>query len=290
TVVAFRKTQGNIHCIQAKLNFYNTKQNVLTRLFTAEYSLWFDLILPGLQSIKAPIPLGGTSNHFLTSELKKIGGWDSFNVTEDADLGMRLIKNGLTTAIINSYTLEEANSSVRNWLYQRSRWIKGYIQTYFVHMRDPQNFNRSKSDIFIFQLVIGGKVLSTLINPLMWILTISYFVFRMQIGNLVDSFFIPPIFYMAVISLFFGNFLYTYYYMVSAVKRNQWNIVYYALLTPAYWLLISAAAFYGIYELLYKPHFWHKTKHGLHLQKIPGKQVHISPQISISPAPSISFN
>src|SRR5581483_11735953 len=108
-IVAFAKSAKNVICIQAKLNFYNPHQNILTRVFTAEYSLWFDLVLTGLQSIEAPIPLGGTSNHFKTQILKKIKGWDAFNVTEDCDLGLRLFKNGFSTAIMDSTTLEEAN-------------------------------------------------------------------------------------------------------------------------------------------------------------------------------------
>jgi cellulose synthase/poly-beta-1,6-N-acetylglucosamine synthase-like glycosyltransferase len=166
-VIAFRKASPQTICIQAKLNFYNVKQNLLTRLFTAEYSLWFDLVLPGLQSLNAPIPLGGTSNHFKTEVLREVSGWDAFNVTEDCDLGIRLAKRGYRTAIVESTTYEEANSDTINWYNQRSRWIKGYIQSYMVHMRDPLEFIRKGSvkDFFIFQFVVGGKILSIFINP-----------------------------------------------------------------------------------------------------------------------------
>src|SRR5258708_2067151 len=108
-IIAFRKSDKYTVCIQAKLNFYNPHQNILTRAFTAEYSLWFDLVLTGLQSINAPIPLGGTSNHFKAEKLRELNGWDAFNVTEDCDLGMRLVKNGYKTAIVDSTTYEEAN-------------------------------------------------------------------------------------------------------------------------------------------------------------------------------------
>src|SRR5258706_1512248 len=134
-VVAFNKAKKDVICIQAKLGFYNSNQNILTKLFTIEYCLWFDLVLTGLQSIHAPIALGGTSNHFRRKDIIMLKKWDPFNVTEDADLGMRIVKNGFSTAIINSYTMEEANSQLINWFRQRSRWIKGYLQTYFVHMR-----------------------------------------------------------------------------------------------------------------------------------------------------------
>ena len=153
--LAFQKLPGEVACLQSKLNYYNPNQNFLTRLFTAEYSLWFDIILPGLQSISTIIPLGGTSNHFKTNLLTKLNGWDPFNVTEDCDLGVRLFKKGYKTAIIDSTTYEEANSKVKGWIRQRSRWIKGYIQTYLVHTRDPIGFIRNHGiHALIFHLII----------------------------------------------------------------------------------------------------------------------------------------
>lgn len=268
-ILAFQKSPNNIICIQAKLNFYNPHQNILTRVFTAEYSLWFDLVLPGLQSISAPIPLGGTSNHFRTKDLLKLKGWDSFNVTEDCDLGMRLAKHEYRTAIINSMTFEEANSNLLNWFGQRTRWIKGYIQTYLVHMRNPRKFmkNLNESHLITFQLIVGGKVLSMLINPFMWAVTISYFVFRAASGPTIESFYPAGVLYMGVFCLIFGNFLYLYYYMIGCAKREHYDIIKYVFLVPFYWLAMSLAAYRAIFMIIKDPHYWGKTKHGLHLQK-----------------------
>jgi cellulose synthase/poly-beta-1,6-N-acetylglucosamine synthase-like glycosyltransferase len=269
--LAFRQSANNVVCIQSKLNFYNPTQNLLTRAFTAEYSLWFDLMLTGMQQINAPIPLGGTSNHFKTSVLRKLGGWDAFNVTEDADLGMRLVKSGFKTRILDSITLEEANSNLKNWFWQRSRWIKGYIQTYLVHTRDLKAFrseNKLNLNAVMFQLIIGGKVLSMLINPIMWLLTITYFVFRPIVGPTIESLFPMPVLYIGVVSLIFGNFLYMYYYMVGCARRQHYGLIKYALLIPFYWLAMSAAAYYALIEFIYKPHHWRKTKHGLHLELV----------------------
>ncbi len=268
-IVALNKSDSKVRCIQAKLNFYNPHQNILTRVFTAEYSLWFDLVLTGLQSVKAPIPLGGTSNHFRKKDLIELKGWDSFNVTEDCDLGMRIAKAGYRTAIINSTTMEEANSSPVNWFWQRTRWIKGYIQTYFVHMRNPHHFIKHWNDphVVTFQLVVGGKIASMLINPIMWILTICYFAFRAQIGTQIEAFFPTPILYMGVFSLIFGNFLYLYYYMIGCAKREQYSLIKYVFLVPIYWLAMSVAAYTAWYKLVRDPHYWSKTKHGLHLEK-----------------------
>ncbi len=269
-ILAFAKTNNDTVCVQAKLNFYNPRQNMLTRLFTAEYALWFDLILTGLQSISAPIPLGGTSNHFRTVYLRRLLGWDAYNVTEDCDLGIRIAERGYRTAIFDSVTLEEANSRVLNWFHQRTRWIKGYLQTYFVHMRHPGQYwqNGQKYNFAVFQLVVGGKTFTTLVNSFMWIVTIAYFLFRPQAGHLIESFFPGPIFYLAIFSLLAGNFIYIYAYMIGSLRREQYDLVKYAFLVPFYWAGMSLASWVALYEILIQPHYWAKTIHGFHLQKV----------------------
>jgi len=269
-VIAFDRTGKDVFCLQAKLNFYNSHQNLLTRLFTAEYSLWFDLILTGLYSIDAPIPLGGTSNFFRTKDILKVEGWDAFNVCEDCDLGLRLYKRGHKTALFNSTTFEEANSNLNSWIKQRSHWIKGYIQGFFVHIRSPKGFMRSirKPHFFTFLLVVGGKTLSVFINPFLWIITISYFLFRPFIGHLIESFYPAPIFYLGLFTLMIGNLIYLYNYMLGAAHRGQWNLVKLGYIVPFYWLLMSFAAWKALYQLLVKPYYWEKTTHGLHLKQI----------------------
>lgn len=281
--LGFKSLPGNIRCLQAKLNYYNPHQNFLTRMFTAEYSLWFDLTLTGLQSLNSAIPLGGTSNHFRTRDLRKLQGWDPFNVTEDADLGVRLFKKGYKTAIIDSTTLEEANSVASNWLRQRSRWIKGYMQTYLVHMRDFRGFVRENGfrHAFIFQLTIGGKLLFLLINPLLWIVTFFYFAFHNYTGLIIELVYYPPMSYFAVFSLVFGNFLFLFYYMIACAKRNQWSLIKYVYLIPLYWAMMSYAALIALYQLFFKPHYWEKTIHGLYL-KDTGRAIQqkVAPQVS----------
>ncbi len=136
-VVAFGRGGERMICVQAALNYWNVYENFLTRMFTAEYSFWFDYMLPGFDALQLPIPLGGTSNHFRTEGLRLLGGWDPFNVTEDADLGIRASALGYSVGVINSTTYEEANRKLGNWIRQRSRWVKGYMQTSLVHARSP---------------------------------------------------------------------------------------------------------------------------------------------------------
>ncbi len=266
--LGFEKADPKVICLQAKLNYYNPHQNLLTRFFTAEYSLWFDVTLTGLQSINTSIPLGGTSNHFKTKSLLDVQGWDPFNVTEDADLGTRLFKKGFRTAIIDSTTLEEANSKIKNWIRQRSRWIKGYMQTYLVHIREASNHGRKQGvHSLIFQLIIGGKIAFIFINPFLWLATFSYFALYAYVGAAIESLYPILVFYMALTSLVFGNFLFLYYYMIGVAKKGQWSLMKYVLFIPFYWLMISIAAVVALYQLFLKPYHWEKTVHGFHLEK-----------------------
>lgn len=266
--LGFKNTGEKIVCLQAKLNYFNPHQNLLTRFFTAEYSLWFDVMLPGLQSINTVIPLGGTSNHFRTETLKELKGWDPFNVTEDCDLGVRIFKRGWSTAIIDSVTLEEANSDWGNWVRQRSRWLKGYMQTYLVHMRNPISFIRNNGwHAFVFQLIVGARISFMLINPFLWLTTISYFALFAYVGPAIEQIFPSVIFYIAVFSLLVGNFSYIYNYMIGAMRREHYPLVKYVYLIPLYWLVASYAAAIAAYQLIVKPHYWEKTIHGLHISK-----------------------
>jgi glycosyltransferase XagB len=266
-VAAFRKTGPRVTCIQAKLNYFNQEQNLLTRWFSTEYAMWFELILPGLDAQNVPIPLGGTSNHFLRDRLVSLGAWDPYNVTEDADLGIRLHKAGYQTAIIDSTTLEEANSELNNWIRQRSRWIKGYIQTWLVHMRHPVRlFRQMGPGSFIsFQLLVGGSFIF-LLNPIFWLLTTVFFFTH---AGLIQQVFPSFVFYAAAFQLFIGNFAFMYLNMAGAVERGYFSLAKYALFSPLYWGLMSIAAWKGFIQLFTRPFYWEKTEHGLDVAAPP---------------------
>ncbi|MBI4213343.1 MAG: glycosyltransferase [Chloroflexi bacterium] len=250
-------------CVQSKLNYYNRNQNLLTRWFTAEYSVWFDLLLPGLDATNAPIPLGGTSNHFRTDQLREIGGWDPYNVTEDADLGLRLFVRGWRTAVIDSTTYEEANSALFNWIRQRSRWVKGYIQTWLVRMRHPVALFRMLGPygFFSFQMVVLGTFGSFLVNPFFWMLTLLWFLTR---WGLIEQLFPGVVFLIGAVGLYVGNFAFTYLNVAGCLRRQYYELVKYALLSPVYWALMSIAAWKGFLQLFYRPFYWEKTQHGLY--------------------------
>ena len=266
-VLTFAHHGPDLACVQAKLNFYNPEQNVLTRWFTAEYSSWFDLMLPALQQGQLPLPLGGTSNHFRTEILRAMGAWDAFNVTEDCDLGLRLTRYQLRTVVLDSTTYEEANPRLKNWLRQRSRWIKGYMQSYLIHMRRPWRYlHQGRLREFLWlQILLGGKTAVLFINPLVWLLTLLYILDHSVVGSFYRILFPAPIYYMGILCLVFGNFFYVYTYLIGCLKRQQYHLVKWALLVPFYWALMSIAAFIALYQLITRPHFWEKTDHGFHL-------------------------
>ncbi len=267
-ILTFANYGPRLACVQAKLNFYNPQQNLLTRFFTLEYSLWFDLILPGLQRVGFSLPLGGTSNHFQTKTLRALGAWDAYNVTEDCDLGLRLSRYQFKTAVLDSTTYEEANSQGKNWIRQRSRWIKGYMQTYLIYMRHPLRYLRADRfrEFLSLQLIVGGKTLTLFINPLMWILLAMYILLRPSVQGVYNALFPPVALYIGIFCLVFGNFFHIYMYLLGGLKRKEYALVKWALLIPLYWVLLSTAALMAFYELLLKPHYWQKTQHGLHLK------------------------
>ncbi len=248
-------------CVQCKLNYFNSHQNLLTAWFTTEYSMWFDLVLPGLDATDAPIPLGGTSNHFVTRTLLDLGAWDPHNVAEDADLGIRLARRGLRTAVVDSTTYEEATSDVHNWVRQRSRWVKGYIQSWLVHMRHPVQLWRELGPrrFLSFQLTVGGTFMTFLLNPVFWLLTTLW---TFTEAGVIRDVFPGYLFYAAGAGLFAGNFLFTYLNAAGAAHRGDHHLVKYALLSPVYWGLMSLAAWKGALQLITKPHYWEKTIHG----------------------------
>lgn len=258
----FKRGGQNLVCVQARLNYYNRNQNILTRWFTSEYSNWFDLILPGLDRMGLPIPLGGTSNHFVTEKLRELGGWDPFNVTEDADLGIRMYKHRCQTAVVDSTTFEEANSKLWNWIRQRTRWIKGYLQTFLVDLRHPFRLMRELGfkGLLGFFLTIGGTPFLFLINPFFWALTsISFLMNQKFLGD----YFPPVIFLISSFNLLVGNFVFVYLNVISSFRRGYYELGRYALLSPIYWVLMSVAAWRALWQLFVNPFYWEKTTHGL---------------------------
>ena len=251
----FENSGDNVICVQAKLNFYNSYSSFLSKLFSIEYSIWFKFLLPGLDSSTMPVPLGGNSNHFRASSIRKIGLWDAYNVTEDADLGVRIFIYGYQTRVIDSYTMEEAPTDIKNWLHQRARWIKGFMQTFLVYFGQTSEMKSgvSPSGKIGIYLFLGFATYSFFIMP--W-----HFVamcFNLTRGN----------YFLAELS---GYITMLYMYFTASViiisdtnyfkkaKLLDWIAL---LIWPFYFILHIVASYKALWELLVKTFSWNKTIH-----------------------------
>ena len=253
-------------CMQARLAFYNAAENWLTRQFALEFTQWFALLLPGLARLGLPIPLGGTSNHFRREVLEAAHGWDAFNVTEDADIGIRLARAGGRVRTIASTTLEEANCELANWLHQRSRWLKGYLQTWLVHMRAPSRLARELGvfGFWSFQLLIGGAVLSALLHLAFW----AVLIVQIAEMGLAGVSWTGMLLTWTLTVLILGNGLAIACGMVAALHpqlkgQGRLELLLSALSMPLYWFLISFAAIKALISFASRPFYWAKTRHGL---------------------------
>ena len=260
-VSRFATSDPDVVCLQARLNYFNTDENLLTRSFTLEYSFWFDAMLPGLDAAGLPIPLGGTSNHFSIAALRYLRGWDPHNVTEDADLGLRAASHGLRIGITESTTWEEACSQWRPWIRQRTRWIKGYMVTALVHSRRPRHFWResgARGTIGLVGLVMGTPAMF-LAAPILWALWLVSF-----LGGSMSFLAMPQWAKDAALAnLVLGNVSMILLCAIAAIRRKDYALVPFALLNPAYWMLHSIAAWRALYQLVRAPGHWEKTPHGL---------------------------
>jgi glycosyltransferase XagB len=261
-VVAFRRLPRHVVCLQARLEYRNPDTNMLTRFFAAEYGTFFDMLLPSLARRGLPVPLGGTSNHFRVTALRSLGGWDPYNVTEDLDLGMWIARRRWRVEVLDSITWEEANSQVGNWVRQRSRWLKGHMQTYLVHMRSPLRLWRElgPANFVAFQLLVGATPLTALVNPALWALTVAY---GLTGSALIQQLFPAPVFYAGITSMVLGNFVFAYYLVAGCLLLGNHRNAKWMLAAPLYWLLMSVAAWKAAFQVVLRPHYWEKTRHGL---------------------------
>jgi cellulose synthase/poly-beta-1,6-N-acetylglucosamine synthase-like glycosyltransferase len=249
---AFRDGGERLACVQAPLSIDNTADSWLARLFTAEYAGHFDVFLPGLSALRLPLPLGGSSNHFRTASLRALAAWDPYNVTEDADLGMRLARFGYCAGTIGATTYEEAPTRLGPWLRQRTRWFKGWMQTWLVHMRAPAKLWRDlgPAGFFGFQLIVGGSAFFALVHPLF-------------LAALIDDAFggtLTRLYFATAVAGYLASAVLGF---IGLKRRGLTRIVWVLLLTPLHWLLLSIAAWRALYQLIFAPYAWEKTQHGL---------------------------
>lgn len=259
---AFAQSPKHMACFQCRLGFYNTGQNWLTRQFAIEYAALFEVILPALDRLDQPLMLGGTSNHFRMSALVHAGGWDAFNVTEDADLGIRFARLGYKCGWLDSLTLEEAAATPRIWFAQRQRWLQGWIQTYAVHMNSPLNLLRQLglAGFLTFQAIVGGIVLSALSYPLFLV----YFTWSAASGTL----FLPQgyaafdwLLVFNAVNLLFGFGVAFQIAILGLYRTGKAQLLWQLPLLLVYWLGVSLASYFAVWRFFRRPYEWKKTTH-----------------------------
>lgn len=248
-ITAFRTGPANLAVVQAPLQVHNGGDSWIARLRALEYAIHFRVWLPLLARLRLPIPLGGTSNYFRHNMLQQVGGWDASNVTEGADIGMRLARFGFGAGMISPATLEEAPTSWRQWKNQRTRWIKGHMQTWLVLNRHPL---RAIQDMGIVQymsthVTLDGGILAALLHG--------------------------PLYIWIAASLIAGNieawhcimFAHGYISAVAAAVASGSKHASPAMIAtmPFYWPLQSWATIAALFEMHFKPYFWSKTQHGV---------------------------
>jgi cellulose synthase/poly-beta-1,6-N-acetylglucosamine synthase-like glycosyltransferase len=249
-VAAFRSGGSRLAVVQAPLLIHNGREGWLARQFQIEYAIHFCVWLPFLARFGLPLMLGGTSNYFRRSHLEAAGGWDAWNVTEDADLGLRLARFGDRAAMISAPTWEEAPARFRDWLAQRTRWMKGHLQTWLVVMRNPAKSAAGMGWVRLLsvQLSLGGSLLAAMMHlPLIIWMTLGL------ATNLVSL----EGWHAVMFGVGYGGVV-----AAALAAKTRPLPVHALILLPFYWPLLSVAMLCALYEMKTRPHFWAKTPHG----------------------------
>jgi glycosyltransferase XagB len=261
SAAVFAQSNPRLACLQAMLVPANERKSWLVRQFEIEYATLFGKIMPALAGLNLPMALGGTSNHFRADVLRRIGGWDSFNVTEDADIGLRLAREGWSTGMIASHTDEEACRDYAAWRRQRARWLKGFLQTWLVHMRTPARTVRDLgwAGLWILTASTIGVFVSALLHPALILMTALDLVLSPPAQGIVETA-LHSLYFAVLVSGYGVSIVLSALAMRKRALRFRWLTL---MSTPVYWLLMCPAASQALWEFITNPHGWNKTEHGL---------------------------
>jgi cellulose synthase/poly-beta-1,6-N-acetylglucosamine synthase-like glycosyltransferase len=257
---SFAAAPPDLACLQGRLDYYNAERNWLARCFAIEYATWFRLVLPGLVRLSLVPPLGGTTLFFRRAAIEALEGWDAHNVTEDADLGIRLARRGLRTEMLDSTTGEEAAADVRTWVRQRSRWTKGYVLTWIVHGRRPRRLMRELgfARAMGVHLLFGGAVLNAALMPALW----STVVIPFGVAHPVLAW-LPTGGAWVLGGLFVAAMLLNMALTASALgSERHRGLRRWVPSMELYYPLATLALAKALVELLLRPFYWDKTAHG----------------------------
>ncbi|MGV6848377.1 MAG: glycosyltransferase family 2 protein [Marinibacterium sp.] len=257
----FARAPANVACLQGVLDFYNPRSNWLARCFTIEYASWFRVVLPGIARLGLVVPLGGTTMFVRRSALERVGAWDAHNVTEDADLGVRLARFGLVTDLIPTVTGEEANCRLWPWIKQRSRWLKGFMVTYLVHMRHPGRLLRDLglARFLGVQAFFLGTVSQFLLAPVLWSFWLILFGLPHPVETALPAGWAPGL----VAVLLASGAINLAAGMIAVAGRDHRHLLAFVPTMVFYFPIGAIAAYKALWELATNPYFWDKTQHGV---------------------------
>ncbi len=260
-VSRFHNAPDNVACLQGILDYYNSRANWLSRCFTIEYASWWRVLLPGVARLGLVIPLGGTTLFFRRSVLEDLAGWDAHNVTEDADLGVRLARRGFVTELLPTVTYEEANCRLWPWVRQRSRWLKGFLITWCVHMRHPLQLLADLGWMrFIgLQTMLLATVSQFLLAPLLW----SFWIAVAGFAHPVETTLGPVALWSMVVVFILSSTLNLGLSLLATSGKEHRHLMWWVFTTPFYFPLGALAAIKGLHEFVVSPFFWDKTEHGV---------------------------
>lgn len=253
--LAFAAAPADLACLQAplRIRILGRTSTWLERQFRLEYAALFDVLLPALTKLGLPIPLGGTSNHFRVDILRQVGGWDPWNVTEDADLGLRLCRFGYRIGMLSRPTRESPPRDLKAWIPQRTRWLKGFMQTIAVHLRDP--WSLGWRGLLAMHLTLGAAVASAALQgPVL-----AGVIAGLLIYGFNASF---PAVSASGLVLFLAGWAVAMAALAIGANRARADTRVTDILTaPVYWSLASIAQVHAVWRLIRKPHHWDKTPH-----------------------------
>ena len=259
-VMRFAQAPKEVACLQGMLDYYNPRMNWIARCFTIEYASWWRVVMPGMARLGLVLPLGGTTLFFKRDVLEKLGAWDAYNVTEDADLGVRLARHGYRTELLETVTYEEANCRPWRWVRQRSRWLKGFLITYLVHMRQPRKLVRELGwgRVLGLQIIFLATFTQFAAAPWLWSIWLVSFGLSHPLSVTLGSGFLVGL------SVFFiaCELLHLVIHLRAVWAPERRHLLLWTLTMPIYFLLGALAAYKALYELISQPFYWDKTQHG----------------------------
>lgn len=277
----FAQAPADVACLQGILDYYNPYTNWLSRCFTIEYSSWFRVILPGLSRLGFAVPLGGTTLFLRRAAIEDVGGWDAHNVTEDADLGIRLARYGYTTELITTVTQEEANCRLLPWIRQRSRWLKGYMITYLVHMRAPLSLWKEigPRKFLGLQVVFACSLTHFLLAPVIWLFLLASFGMPHPITPYIGAGGVQ----ILTMFLIFCGVVDVVIGMVAISGQNRRRLIPWIFTMGIYFTLATLAAYKALFEFAFMPFYWDKTTHGTTQEGLAAPSPDLQSDVSILP-------